>query len=163
MINKLIGGLLILLSLVTQTGCDSSRVGLRASALAYPLQLEFYADRSRAVVGEPIHIRFTVTNIHQQQRSWVEESPDTPVMDISVKVVGGPRLLAWSDQNPDKVAHRLEWKPGEVKVIEWVWIPKQEDIASGYYQDVFLTGLLYSDSKIIQSAGVTVCASNFCR
>jgi hypothetical protein len=84
-------------------------------------------------------------------------------MDIVVDVVGGPQLLAWSDQNPDKVAHRLEWKPGESKTIEWVWIPRQEDIASGYYQDVFLGGLLYSESKIIQSANVTVCASNFCR
>jgi len=37
MINKLIGGLLILLSLVTQTGCDSSKAGLTHQALAYCL------------------------------------------------------------------------------------------------------------------------------
>ena len=84
-------------------------------------------------------------------------------MDISVKVAGGPRLLTWSSQHPDKVAHRLEWKPGESKTIEFVWIPKPEDIAQGYYKDVFLTGLLYSNGTIVQSAGVTVCASNFCR
>jgi hypothetical protein len=56
-------------------------------------------------------------------------------MDIVVQLDSGPDLLTWSSQNPDKVQHRLEWKLGETKTIGWVWTPKPEDIASGYYQD----------------------------
>jgi hypothetical protein len=106
-------------------------------------------------------MRFKVENTRDY--TIVLESPTTPVMDMLIHVVGGPDLLTWSSQNPDKVQHRLEWKPGETKTIEWVWIPRPEDIASGYYRDVFLGGLLYQGGKIIQSANVQVCASNFCR
>ncbi len=149
---------ILLAMAVASSACDTTQ---RDVSVFSGLVLQFEADRSRARVDEPVRMRFKIENTREY--TIVLESPDTPVMDISVKVVGGPRLLTWSSQNPDKVAHRLEWKPGESKTIEWVWIPRQEDIASGYYQDVFLTGLLYRDSKIIQDAGVTVCASNYCR
>jgi hypothetical protein len=156
-------GLLVLLlpcalCLALQIGCNPS-AQMHTAKYNY-LILKLWSDRSRARVGEPVRIRFTITN--EGGDTWIE-SPTTPVMDISVKVVGGPRLLTWSSQNPDKVQHRIEWRPGETKTIEWAWVPKPEDIAYGYYQDVFLTGLLYQDGEIIQSAGVTVCASNYCR
>lgn len=77
-------------------------------------------------------------------------------MDIVVQLDSGPDLLTWSSQNPDKVQHRLEWKPGETKTIGWVWTPKPEDIASGYYQDAWLSGRLYWNGRIIQSAGISV-------
>lgn len=141
-----------------QMGCGT---GLRGTAGVDHLLLQTESNRSRAQADAPIQIRFTITNTGQNH--IVVESPDTPVMDIVVDVVGGPELFSWSGQNPDKVAHRLEWKPGESKTIELVWVPKPEDIADGYFKDVFLTGLLYSEGKIVQSAGVTVCASNFCR
>jgi hypothetical protein len=141
-----------------QVGCTSS-AQMHTAKYNY-LILKLWSDRSRAQVGEPVRVRFTVTN--EGGDTWLE-SPDTPVMDIVVDVVGGPQLLAWSDQNPDKVVHRLEWKPGESKTIELVWTPKPEDIAQGYYKAIFLTGLLYRNGTIEQSAGVTVCASDFCR
>jgi hypothetical protein len=144
--------------LLMQTACET---GSTDAAVYNDLVLRLYANRLQARVGEPVQIRFTVIN--DGKESWVLESPDTPVMDIVVDVVGGPQLLAWSDQNPDKVAHRLEWKPGETKVIEWVWIPREEDIAVGYYHDVFIYGYVTSVSMGAQSAGVRVCASNFCR
>jgi len=146
------------LSLVMQVGCTPS-AQMHTAKYNY-LILKLWSDRSRAQVGEPVRIRFTVTN--EGGDTWLE-SPDTPVMDIVVQVVGGPDLLTWSSQNPDKVAHRLEWKPGETKVIEWVWIPREEDIAVGYYHDVFIYGYVTSVSMGAQSAGVMVCASNFCR
>ena len=105
--------------------------------------------------------RFTVTNAGGN--TWLE-SPTTPVMDITIQSrSSGSINLAWSNQNPDKVAHRLEWKLGESKVIEMVWTPKQEDILIGVVHIVGFAGLLYQDSKIIQSTNVDVCASNVCR
>jgi hypothetical protein len=94
----------------------------------------------------------------------VIESKGIPVMDITIRSrSSGSINLAWSAQNPDKVAHRLEWKLGESKVIEMVWTPKQEDILIGVVHIVGFAGLLYQDSKIIQSTNVDVCASNVCR
>lgn len=125
------------------------------------LLLRIDVDRSRAKTGEAIHIRFTTRNTGSEP--IILESPTTPVMDVVVVLGSGPDLLSWSTQNPDKVQHRLEWKPGETKIIEWVWIPRPEDIAFGYYQNAYLSGRLYQNGRIIQSAGVEVCASNYCR
>lgn len=142
-------------------GCVSQPQGVVAKSNYDTLGLWLESDHTRAQPGSPIQIRYTVKNMGE--RAWILESQDTPVMDIVVDVVGGTELFALSAQSPDKVAHRLEWKPGESKVIELTWIPKQEDVRFGMYHDVFLTGLLYNNGKIVQSAGVIVCASNFCR
>lgn len=158
MIRPLIFILIALCVALTQTGCD---VGLRHTASYNYLLLELHSNRSQAKVDESIHVRFTVTNTGQQ--STVVESQDTPVMDIVAGVTVDGKLLTWSSQNPNMVAHRLEWKPGESKVIELVWTPKQEDIVIGAFHDVHLAGRLYKDSKSIQSAGVDVCASDVCR
>jgi hypothetical protein len=150
---------LIVLSVVLlQTACDT---GLKQVSGIDSLVLEFRSNQSRARVDEQIQMGFTITN--RGQNRIIIESQGTPVMDISVDVVGGEQILSWSNQNSDKVTHQIEWKPGESKVIEWIWVPKQEDIYTGAFHDVFLTGLLYKDGKIVQSAGVTVCASNYCR
>jgi hypothetical protein len=143
------------------SGCSVYIFGLSKTSSYGDLTLKYEADRSQVRVGEPVHMRFTIKNVGS--KPWILESPNTPVMDIDVDVVGGPELLAWSTQNPDKISHRLEWAPGESQVIELTWIPKQEDVQFGMYNDVFLTGTLSENSKIIQSAGVRVCASNFCR
>jgi hypothetical protein len=141
-----------------QAGCAT---GLRGTAGVDHLLLQIQSNRSKAQVGLPIQIQFTITNTDQSY--IVVESTDTAVLDIVVQVVGGPNLFVWSSQNPDKIAHRLEWKPGESKTIELIWIPRPEDIASGYYKDVFLGGLLYKDGEILQGANVQICASNYCR
>ena len=144
---------------LTQTGCDA---GLRHTASYNYLLLELNSSRSQVKVGERVQVRFTIRNTGQQ--STMVESTDTPVMDIVVSSVGsGNVFLAWSVQNPDKVAHYLEWRPGESKTIEIVWTPRQEDIAIGVFHNVPLAGILNGDSKIVQSASVDVCASNVCR
>lgn len=153
--------LFLILLLTTVTFASACAPTQRDVAVFSGLVLQFEADRSRVGVGDRVNMRFKVENTRDY--TIVLESPTTPVMDMLIHVVGGPDLLTWSSQNPDKVQHRLEWKPGETKTIEWVWIPRPEDIASGYYRDVFLGGLLYQGGKIIQSANVQVCASNFCR
>lgn len=106
-------------------------------------------------------MRFTIKNTGSE--STVVESKDTPVMDISVSVVGDGTLLVWSEQNPDQVSHHLEWKPGESKVIEWSWTPKEDDIYIGAFHNFFLSGSLSENSKVVQAADVMVCASNVCR
>jgi len=160
-IQRVVEGTLILLVLSTALVLTACNAGLRHTSGIDSLILELYANRSHARVGEPIQMQFVITN--RGRNHIIIESPDTPVMDIIVEVVAGPELLSWSAQNPDKVAHRLELKPGESKIVELIWIPRQEDIYIGAFRDVFLTGLLNKDGKIVQSAGVTVCASNVCR
>jgi len=151
---------IVLVLILLQVACE---MGASHSAVYNDLLLRVQTNSTRAEVGKPIQVRFTITNTGINKHTYILESSTTPVMDIVVDVVGGPELLAWSAQNPDKVQHRIEWKPGESKTIELIWIPKPEDIASGYYKDIFLTGLLYTDGKIVQDAGVTVCASNYCK
>jgi hypothetical protein len=142
-----------------QTGCFPA---LSHTANSDTFRLDFEANRKQAHVGEPVSMRFTVTNTGQ--RPLVYETPDEAVMDITVQVVGGETLLVWSQQNPDKVSHRLEWQPGESKVIEWTWTPKPGDIYTGDYHDVFLTGLLRSNIQFLNaSSGVRICASIWCR
>lgn len=152
--------LIMLALLLLQVACE---MGARHSAVYNDLLLQVQSNSTRAEVGKPIQIRFVITNTGINKHTYVLESPTTPVMDILIHVVGGPDLVTWSSQNPDKVQHRLEWKPGETKTIEWVWIPREEDIAVGYYKDVALVGILSSGSKSVQNASVVVCASNFCR
>ena len=142
-----------------QVACEP---GASHSAGYNDLLLQVQTNSTRAEVGKPIQVRFTITNTGINKHTYILESPDTPVMDIVVDVVGGPELLAWSRQNLDKIQHRLEWKPGESKVIELIWIPQPGDVYTGSYRNVFLTGLLYFNGKIVQSAGVTVCASDVC-
>jgi len=151
--------LVMILVIYTQVACFEK--GLSDRAPYGDLGLFFESNRSQARVGEPMQMRFSVIN-HGNQPTVIE-SPDTPVMDIVVQVVGGPDVFTWSSQNPDKITHRLEWKPGESKTIELVWIPQSEDIAVGYYRDVFLYGYVTSVPLGARSAGVRVCASNFCR
>jgi hypothetical protein len=124
------------------------------------LRLDFEANRDQAQVGEPVHMRFVIKNIGKQP--IVIESQDTSVMDIIVQVVGGETLLSWSARNPEKASHRIGWKPNESRVVELTWIPKQGDIYSGAYRDIYLTGLLSEDSRLVRAAGVRICASDVC-
>jgi len=150
----------MLVLILTQVACE---IGEGRSALYNHLVLRVESNRTRAEIGKPIHVRFSITN-GGTQYTYVVESTDTPVMDITIRSrSSGSVNLTWSSQNPDKVAHRLEWKPGESKVIEMVWTPTQEDILIGVVHIVGFAGLLYQDSKIIQSTNVDVCASNVCR
>jgi hypothetical protein len=139
------------------SNCSVYIFGLNQTTAYGSLILTFEADRSQVRVGEPVHMRFTIKNVGS--KPWVIESQDTPVMDIRVDVVGDGTLLTWSVQNPAQVSHRLEWKPGESKVIEWSWTPKQGDVYSGAEHDIGLIGVLFGG----QAAGVRVCASDVCR
>jgi hypothetical protein len=143
------------------TACEA---GLRHTSGIDSLVMELYADRSRARVDEPIQIRFTITN--RGQRHIVVESPTTPVMDIVILGVGDQVLASWSSKNPEKISHRLEWKPGESKVLEWVWIPTQADYEAGAYylpwRRVYASGRLYTNSKLVQSAGFDLCFDTRC-
>jgi len=160
--KKLVSAFALCLFLIWQTGCTLfGNSGLDSGAEYGPLHLGFSADRARVKVGESVKMRFGVRN--NGNETFTIESKDTPVMDIIAEVVGGPELLTWSSQNPDKISHRMEWKPGESKVIELTWTARQEDVYVGTRHDIYLTGLLSSNSKLIKAAGVRICASNVCR
>lgn len=151
--------LLILPFLVMQVACDT---GKNDAAVYNDLVLKFYADHSVVRLGEPVHMRFTIKNSGVE--SAVLESKDTPVMDIAVTPYGSDEIfLTWSAQNSDRVAHRLEWQPGESKTIELTWTSKQGEIWYGAPRDVGLSGFLYRDSKTVQDALIIVCASNVCQ
>jgi hypothetical protein len=152
------GLFITLVLLLMQIACDGGRKG---TAVYNDLVLTVEANRSQARVGEPVQIRFTITNTGRQTE--VVESNDKPVMDIIVQVVGDRPLLVWSEQNPDQVSHHLQWQPGESKIIEWSWTPKQGDVYVGAFRDIFLSGVLYWGPNRSQSASVTLCASNVCR
>ena len=141
-----------------QTACDS---GVHDISTIDGIVLELRANRSQAQVDVPVQIQFTIRNT--SKKTIVFESQNSPVMDIVVKESGGGLLLSWSDQNPDKVTHHIEWKSGESKTIELTWLPKPGDIYVGYRRDIDLEGHLSSNSKSIRSASVRICASDICR
>jgi len=160
--RRVLGGTLIVLMLSLALVLTACNTGLRQTSGIDSLILELYANRSHARVDEPIQIQFTITN--RGRNHIIIESQDTPIIDIVVAPYGSDEIfLTWSGQNPDKVAHHLEWKPGESRTIELAWIPKQGQIWYGAPRDVRLSGRLYSNSEGVQSAGVTVCASNVCQ
>lgn len=126
------------------------------------LLLKIESNRSRAQVGESIHIRFTTRNTGNE--IIIIESKELPVMDVVVGPYGSDEVfLAWSELNPDKISHQLAWKPGESKIIELTWTPKQGEVWFGAPRYVRLSGLLSSDSKIVKSVGLMICASNTCQ
>ncbi len=145
--------------LFLMAGCAN---GLSETAELDDLVLKLETNRSQAHVGEPVQIRYTVTNTGT--RTQVVESNDKPAMDIVVKVMGDGNLQVWSVEHPDQVVHRLEWQPGESKTIEWAWTPKPGDIYDGAYHAVGVSGFLNGPRpEIWQAAGVKICASNFCQ
>jgi hypothetical protein len=115
------------------------------------LALKFETNRSWVEVGASIQMRFTVKNTGNQLVAI--ESRDKPVLDIIVQDVNSRELLlSWSAQNPESVAHRIEWKPGESRVLELSWTATQDE----YYGTLHMGGILTEDSKIVQSANVPI-------
>jgi len=137
------------------SGCTTYIFGLSQTTSYDTLILKFETDRSKVRVGEPVPIRFTIKNVGN--KPYMVESQNTPVMDI--RVDGDGTHLDWSEQNPNQIAHHLEWQPDESKVIEWTWIPRQEDVYIGAYHDIALIGILFGG----HAASVRVCASYICR
>jgi len=145
--------LFILLGMISlQTACTPLiDMGSTHTSGIDSLVLEFYSNRSWLKVGESVHLDFTVTNTGK--RFIVVESKDKPVLDIIVQDMPSRQvLLSWAAQNPDKALHRVEWQPGESKAMELVWTAPQEE----YGRLIFLGGLLNENSKIAQSANVSI-------
>ncbi|CAG0972781.1 hypothetical protein ANRL3_01608 [Anaerolineae bacterium] len=147
--------LMVLGVILAPSACDS---GLRQTAGIDHLLLTVSSDRSRVKVGDSVQIRFTITNTGQQP--IVVESNDRPVLDILVAPAGGDVIRSWSAENPDKVSHRIEWKPGESKVLELGWHVREGDRPSPL---IFLIGALHADPGPGQSAHVSLCLEGFCR
>lgn len=125
------------------------------------LLLDLESDSTRAQLGIPIQMRFTVKN--SGERPWILESQETPVMDIVILGIGDQVLASWSSRNPEKISHRLEWKPGESKTIELIWIPTQADYDAGEYYSprgvprIYVSGQLYENSRLVKGVGFELC------
>jgi len=129
-------------------------VGQSAKAGYGGLGLAIQTDRSRGGVGEPVHIRFTVTNSSNQIK--ILDSKDTPVLDAVVMELPSRQvLLSWAALHPDQDTYHLELSPGESKVLEMVWTPTQEEYNQG--MKVFIAGLLSINSQVVQSATAYYC------
>lgn len=133
-------------------------VGLTSSCLASnPPQeaksgyrgVHLEANHSYGLLGEPVHIRFTVTN--DTQAPIIVESEEKPMLDLQVVGVANKRVYqSWAALHPDQALHRVEWQPGESKVLEMDWIPTPE----GASHIVGLDGQLNQGSELVQGASV---------
>ncbi|MGB8644241.1 MAG: hypothetical protein WCF84_03335 [Anaerolineae bacterium] len=93
-------------------------------------------------------MKFIVWN--QGFQPVVIESRDGPVMDISIQDgISKDILVSWSAQYPEKVAHHLEWKPGEIKTIEMDWTATREQAT----RNVSGAGLLNQGSTTLSAVG----------
>lgn len=118
------------------------------------LELQFDANRSPTTIGEPIHLRFTITN--KNTYPIVIDSKEQSVIELNVVGVNNKHVYSsWSASNPEQVTHHMEWQPGETKTIETVWVPRQEVFYSG--RVVFVSGFLSENSKVVQSVGILTC------
>ena len=148
--------------LVMEVACASDgRAVLSDTAVYNNLVLKIEANRSQIRAGDSVQIRFTITNDGKQPVTI--ESTDIPVLDITVRDFKSKQLLlSWATQNPDKVSYRVEWKPGESKVLELVWTALAEpSYIPG--QLVHISGGLNVNGKLIQAAGVDVCVGLGCQ
>jgi hypothetical protein len=103
-------------------------------------------------------MQFTVTN--NCQKLIVIESTDSPVLDIVVTALPmGNIIRQWSVENPDKVSHHMEWKPGESHEIEMTWTVSPTDKGG---LRIALSGDVNSGSTIFGSAAVGVCPVGSC-
>jgi hypothetical protein len=150
--------MLVVSIVLTLTACKMENTGLSQTTSINHLFLTFNSNHSRVRVGDTVQMRFTITN--RDQQPIVIESRDRPVLDILIAPAGGDVIRSWSTENPDKVSHRVEWKPSESKTLEFVWNVTEEDRLSPL---IYLIGTIHIDPNIEQSAYVTVCLEGFCR
>jgi hypothetical protein len=140
------------------TACSTEDTGQSQTTSIGHLVLTFKSNRSRVKMGDTVQMRFTVTNTGRQL--IVIESNDRPVLDIVVSALPtGDVIRSWSTENPDKVSHRIEWKPGEAQVLEMMWTVSPGDKLG---IRISLSGDVNSDSTILKSSGVMLCLEGFC-
>jgi len=93
------------------------------------LRLMLFVSKSLPSVGQPVQIRYTVTNTTDRTEVIQLEEKQEPVMDILVGFgPGGHRTrIYWSDRREiTPEMRRLELAPGESKTIEMTWMPDEK-------------------------------------
>ncbi len=122
------------------------------------LALMFKSDHSRVKMGATVRMQFTITNTGKQP--MVIEAKDRPVLDIVVSAMPNDEFIrSWSAENPDKVLHRVELKPGDSQVLDLTWTVSPGDKLG---IRISLSGIVNSGSTILHSAGVMPCLEGFC-
>lgn len=140
------------------TACDTGDTGLSQTTAVDHLVLTFKSNHSRVKMGDTVQMQFTITNTGRQLIAI--ESNDRPVLDIVVSALPtGDVIHSWSTENPDKVSHRMEWKPGESQVLEMTWTVSPGDKLG---IRISLSGDVNSDLIILKSSGVMLCLEGFC-
>lgn len=132
------------------SACSAAEQGTRYQDLV----LWISTNRTRANVGDPVQMHFTVTNGGKQPVQI--KSQDKAVLDVQVGVAGSDEVLfSWIALYPDQAAKELTWQPGETKTIDAVWTPTQQGFYNG--RNLFLAGLLSKDSTLVQSTSILLC------
>jgi len=92
------------------------------------LRLKLWVSTSLPRVGQPVEIKFTVENTHDQIKIIQLEEKQQPVMDILIGFGAVDRTnLYWSDgRELTPEMRRLELAPGESKTIEMTWVPDEK-------------------------------------
>lgn len=92
---------------------------------------KFVADRKYYDFGQPIRLRFEITNLFTQTVTLRSTSPITPVVDLMLQRIppaeGAGRYL-WSEAHPDRARQTVTLNPGESYTVEWEVTPDQPGV-----------------------------------
>ncbi len=95
-----------------------------ASAGMDKLGFDLWVSDENPGTGDPLQLRFTVTN--EGDQVYLHQVKDGTVMDIDIRywVAGRDYVdVAWSDgREITPEMQRLELAPGESETIEWTWV-----------------------------------------
>lgn len=150
--------ILVLVSIVLMSSACTANTAQTRTTGVDCIELTFKSSHSQIKLGDAVQMQFTVTN--NCQKLIVIESTDSPVLDIVVTALPmGNIIRQWSVENPDKVSHHMEWKPGESHEIEMTWTVSPTDKGG---LRIALSGDVNSGSTIFGSAAVGVCPVGSC-
>ncbi len=110
-------------------------------------ETKFVADRKYYDFGQPVRLRFEITNLFTQTITLRSTSPITPAVDLMLQRItpaGVADRYLWSEAHPDRARQPVVLNPGESYTVEWEITPDQP----GVYRAValFVTPLLLSDT-----------------
>jgi hypothetical protein len=151
--------LLILVGLSTiLASCSAATNSYTEGVAGYaPLLLRIRVDHPEKPClkgGDSLNIGFTVTN--EGQKAMILESKDKPVLDLTIIESPSMKVISsWAEQNPDKVQHRVEWQPDEVKTLNFKWQIPQKEYS---HQELIVTGLVSeTNPEYGQFARIVLC------
>jgi len=145
---------LIVVMAVLVTNCGMLRGPAKSNATTDGIfGLTLWVSRSLPSVGQPVKIRYTVTNTTDRTEVIQLEEKQEPVMDIRIFFGPGVTTLYWSDgREITPEMRRLELAPGESKTIEMTWVPDKKAMN----KIVLIDGMLNRE-QMSQRVSIDIC------